>query len=166
MFHFNEISTNFAERESVFYIVGWNCRNKLWKYHLEFLSWKGCPNDDSLPSQCRCLPVHHKIIYFSFFIFQPVRFKLNHASYGRSHLLTWVYKLLSEVNLNWLCSSDAIWQQRSGSTLVHVMAVCLKAPSHYMWQCAMVLNMQDECQLLSSARKVLNYPHHPSVGKW
>ena len=31
--------------------------------------------------------------------------------------------------------SDAIWQHRSGSTLAHVMACCLMAPSHYLNQC-------------------------------
>ena len=31
-----------------------------------------------------------------------------------------------------LVSSDAIWQQRSGSTLAQVMACCLMAPSHYL----------------------------------
>ena len=31
--------------------------------------------------------------------------------------------------------SDAIWWQRSGSTLAQVMACCLTAPSHYLNQC-------------------------------
>ena len=34
-----------------------------------------------------------------------------------------------------LWPSDAIWQQRSGSTLAQVMACCLTAPSHYLNQC-------------------------------
>ena len=33
-------------------------------------------------------------------------------------------------SLNSLWPSDAIWRQRSGSTLARVMACCLKAPSH------------------------------------
>ena len=37
----------------------------------------------------------------------------------------WLYSL-------WL--SDAIWRHRSGSTLAHVMAWCLVAPSHYLNQ--------------------------------
>ena len=37
------------------------------------------------------------------------------------------------VNLFW--PSDAIWRQRSGSTLAQVMACCLMAPSHYLNQC-------------------------------
>ena len=32
--------------------------------------------------------------------------------------------------VNSLCLSDAIWRQRSGSTLAQVMACCLMAPSH------------------------------------
>ena len=33
---------------------------------------------------------------------------------------------------NLLRPSDAIWRQRSGSTLAQVMACCLTAPSHYL----------------------------------
>ena len=36
---------------------------------------------------------------------------------------------------NWLRPSDAIWRQRSGSTLDQIMACCLMAPSHYLNQC-------------------------------
>ena len=36
--------------------------------------------------------------------------------------------------LNSLRPSDAIWWQRSGSTLAQVMACCLTAPSHYLNQ--------------------------------
>ena len=36
---------------------------------------------------------------------------------------------------NWLWPNDAIWRQRSGSTLAQVMACCLTAPSHYLNQC-------------------------------
>ena len=37
--------------------------------------------------------------------------------------------------VNSLRSSDAIWWQRSGSTLAQVMACCLMVPSHYLNQC-------------------------------
>ena len=44
--------------------------------------------------------------------------------------------LVSTINSAWyLGPSDAIWQQRSGSTLAQVMACCLTAPSHYLNQC-------------------------------
>ena len=36
---------------------------------------------------------------------------------------------------NSLRPGDTIWRQRSGSTLVQVMACCLTAPSHYLNQC-------------------------------
>ena len=38
------------------------------------------------------------------------------------------------ISLNSLGPSNAIWQQRSGSTLAQVMACCLTAPSHYLNQ--------------------------------
>ena len=37
--------------------------------------------------------------------------------------------------VNLLLPSDAIWRQRSGSTLARVMACCLTVPSHYLNQC-------------------------------
>ena len=37
--------------------------------------------------------------------------------------------------INSLWPNDAIWRQRSGSTLAQVMAWCLTAPSHYLNQC-------------------------------
>ena len=46
-----------------------------------------------------------------------------------STILFW----LQYVNSLWL--SDTKWCQRSWSTLAHVMACCLMAPSHYLNQC-------------------------------
>ena len=37
--------------------------------------------------------------------------------------------------VNSLWSNDAIWRQRSRSTLAQVMACCLTVPSHYLSQC-------------------------------
>ena len=42
--------------------------------------------------------------------------------------------------INSLWPSDAIWQHRSGSTLVQVMACCLMAPSHYLNQCWLIIS--------------------------
>ena len=39
-----------------------------------------------------------------------------------------------------LWPSDAIWRQRSGSTLAQVMACCLTAPSHYLNQCWLIIS--------------------------
>ena len=43
---------------------------------------------------------------------------------------------LIHVTVNSLWPSDAIWWQRSGSTMAQVMACCLTAPSHYLNQCS------------------------------
>ena len=42
--------------------------------------------------------------------------------------------------VNSLCSNDAIWQRRSGSTLGQIMACCLMAPSHYLTQCWLIMS--------------------------
>ena len=36
--------------------------------------------------------------------------------------------------------SDAVWRQRSWSTLAQVMACCLTAPSHYLNQCWLIIS--------------------------
>ena len=45
---------------------------------------------------------------------------------------------ISSLHSLWL--SDAIWWQRSGSTLAQVMAWCLTAPSHYLNQCWLIIS--------------------------
>ena len=44
------------------------------------------------------------------------------------------------VLFNSLRPSDAIWRHISGSTLAQVMACCLKAPSHYLNQCWLIIS--------------------------
>ena len=44
-------------------------------------------------------------------------------------------------SINSLGPSDAIWRQRSRSTLAQVMACCLTAPSHYLNQCWLIIGM-------------------------
>ena len=52
-----------------------------------------------------------------------------------THIQTCIHTLLAERSLiNSLWPSDAMWQQRSGSTLAQVMACCLTASSHYLNQ--------------------------------
>ena len=41
---------------------------------------------------------------------------------------------------NSLGPSDAIWWQKTGSTLAQVMACCLTAPSHYLNQCWLIIS--------------------------
>ena len=48
------------------------------------------------------------------------------------------------IHAKWTCfnslrPSDAIWRQRSGSTLAQVMTCCLTAPSHYLNQCWLII---------------------------
>ena len=48
--------------------------------------------------------------------------------------------LLGAGPVNSLWPSDAIWRQKSGSTLTQVMACCLKVPSHYLNQCWLIIS--------------------------
>ena len=50
-----------------------------------------------------------------------------------------VFRLM-ELRVNSLWPSDAIWRQRSGSTLAQVMACCLAAPSHYLNQWWLIIS--------------------------
>ena len=38
-------------------------------------------------------------------------------------------------------TGDVIWRQKSWSTIVHVMAYCLTAPSHYLNQCWLIIKV-------------------------
>ena len=59
----------------------------------------------------------------------------------KSHVLIQVLlKFVPQSPLNSLWSSDTVWRQRSGSTLVRVMACCLMAPSHYLNQCWLIIS--------------------------
>ena len=44
--------------------------------------------------------------------------------------------------VNSLWPGDSIWQHRSGSTMVHVMACCLAAPSHYLNQYCLIITIE------------------------
>ena len=46
---------------------------------------------------------------------------------------------------NSLWPNDAIWRQGSRSTLVHVMACCLMAASHYLNQCWLIITKVQWC---------------------
>ena len=64
----------------------------------------------------------------------------------RYYLNQWWLTLLMHTCTNqpWCFNSfgpnDAIWRQRSGSTLAQVMACCLMAPSHYLNQCWLIIS--------------------------
>ena len=47
---------------------------------------------------------------------------------------------ISSHGINSLWPNDAIWRQRTESTLAQVMACCLTAPSHYLNQCWLIIS--------------------------
>ena len=63
--------------------------------------------------------------------------------------------------INPLWSSDAIWWQRSGSTLAQVMACCLTAPSDYLAQCWLIISEPSGHQL----RAISEEMPQPSIAK-
>ena len=56
--------------------------------------------------------------------------------------------------VNSLGPSDAIWRQRSGSTLAQVMACCLTAPSHYLNQCWLIISKVSDIHLRASSQEI------------
>ena len=48
--------------------------------------------------------------------------------------------IIKQVLVNSLGPSNAIWWQKTGSTLAQVMACCLTAPSHYLNQCWLIIS--------------------------
>ena len=51
-----------------------------------------------------------------------------------------VNKTAALPEINSLGPIDAIWRQKTGSTLAQVMACCLTAPSHYLNQCWLIIS--------------------------
>ena len=64
-----------------------------------------------------------------------------------------------------LWPSDAIWRQRSRSTLAQIMACCLTAPSHYLNQCWLIISevqrhsSEDNFTIDTSAINHLKIPY-------
>ena len=98
-------------------------------------------------------PVTRKRLPFDDVITMPKRHRylkywmcLNWWSKEPGHQLPWYWPsffstgifVINGVNSLW--PSDAIWRQRSGSTLAQVMACCLKASSHYLNQCWLIIS--------------------------
>ena len=85
---------------------------------------------------------------------QPDKFQLNHTIKQDWNQFRWEWvnhhlfkQQWNEIRLhaqfwclNSLWPSDARWWQRSGSTMAHVMACCLTAPSHYLNQCWLIIS--------------------------
>ena len=64
----------------------------------------------------------------------------NYIHVQQRDLITHPCPNFSSSLVNSLRLSDAIWWQRSGSTLAQVMACCLMAPSHYLNQCWLIIS--------------------------
>ena len=56
-------------------------------------------------------------------------------------LVTHWQTLCTGHKINSLGPSDAIWRQKSGSTMAQVMVCCLTAPSHYLNQCWLIISI-------------------------
>ena len=77
-------------------------------------------------------------------------------------------------SINSLRPSDAIWHDGSPSTLVQIMACCLREPSHYLNQCWLIINRTyskdpcGKCVLYStfSQIKPLLYPTIANKFQW
>ena len=82
--------------------------------------------------QCMLPTLHHK---HSGDIYHAEHFPLRQDPLREFTLLN-----TDETMFNSLWPSDAIWRQRSGSTLAQVMACCLTAPSHYLTQCWLIIS--------------------------
>ena len=57
----------------------------------------------------------------------------NHADGVSDDCMQWSSTVSALLNLLW--PSDAIWPQKSGTTVAKLMVCCLTAPSHYLNQC-------------------------------
>ena len=64
-----------------------------------------------------------------------------HSSPNSTSLSRWESRFNTYIFvINSLRPSEAIWRQRTGSTLAQVMACCLMAPSHYLNQCWLIIS--------------------------
>ena len=68
------------------------------------------------------------------------------------------WRIVQSVMIKPLRPSDAIWRQRSWTTLAQVMACCLTAPSHYLNQCRLIIT---EVYWHSSERNSQQIPQPP-----
>ena len=77
------------------------------------------------------------------------RLLLNHGWFADGRY--WVYAL----SFNSLWPRDAIWRHRPMSTLAHVMACCLTAPSHYMKHCWLIISQCCDIHPRATSYEVL-----------
>ena len=73
---------------------------------------------------------------------------------------TWEgWAILHNDSINPLWPSDTIWWYRSWSTLIQIMACCLRAPSHYLNQCWLTSVRSSDSHLRATSHMI----HQPSI---
>ena len=106
----------------------------------------------------KCILVVHTLSILSEIALRAMLLDLCHSKAILVQIMAWCHQLttcylcqywprsispyvISRVHwVNPLRPSDAIWRQRTGSTLAQVMAWCLTAPSHYLNQCWLIIS--------------------------
>ena len=136
VFFFSSAPSHYLNQR--WFIVNWTLGNKF-KWNLNRNSYIFAANVD-----CKCLP--------NWPPFCPGGDDLKTLSETKprqSYLLMVSFigtrapvaaSLTNKSLLHSLWPSDAMWRQRSGSTLAQVMACCLAAPSHYLNQCWLIIS--------------------------
>ena len=76
--------------------------------------------------------IHWEWPHFSYCKFSRICLKIF-LIFGYQHVMKFCH-------INSLWPSDAVWRQRSGSTFAQVMACCLTAPSHYLYQWWLIIS--------------------------
>ena len=96
-----------------------------------------------IPDVC-CVQTHQKVSPVKRRHFCPIPRKwqqiLVHISWCVLCYLSCITRFGPRMNMWPLWPSDAIWRQRSGSTLAQAKAFCLTAPSHYLNQCWFIIS--------------------------
>ena len=120
-------------------------------FYMEVIAYPcKCRPNWSEPRQCWGLSIHLDCVWISNYIQGVLWYVITiliHAitryfdasieqDYGISNAF-WAF--LRTINSLW--PSNAIWRHRSGSTQAQVMACCLTAPSHYLNQCWLFINL-------------------------
>ena len=124
----------------------------------------GLPSHRDEQVQCY-LGCGHFVWRFSFRVIEPggdmVKFYnicQNCSSSGWCIIVACVSISVLGFIIDSLRPSDAIWRQRSWTTLVQVMACCLTAPSHHLNQCWLIISdfaMMRGYQYISSGYRTI-----------
>ena len=116
--HRNDTLVWFLTRWQTWVCVSWlgAAHSSMWSYR-GFISW--------LTRQSSCWPTAVRTWRVSTWM----------AAHRSVHVHLDIYRWVKSLR-----PGDAIWRQRTGSTLAEVMACCLTAPSHYLNQCWLIIS--------------------------